>query len=54
MNPLHHMVDVVRSPLLGKAPALMSYAVVMLITAAGWYLTYIVLRRFRSRIAYWS
>jgi ABC-type polysaccharide/polyol phosphate export permease len=54
MNPLHHMVDIVRSPLLGKAPALLSYGVVMLITAAGWYLTYIVLRRFRSRIAYWS
>jgi hypothetical protein len=26
----------------------------VLITIGGWYLTYIVLRRFRSRIAYWS
>jgi ABC-type polysaccharide/polyol phosphate export permease len=53
-NPLHHMVDIVRSPLLGKPPGVTSYVVVMLITVGGWYLTYIVLRRFRRRIAYWS
>ncbi|HEY2229704.1 MAG TPA: ABC transporter permease [Xanthobacteraceae bacterium] len=53
-NPLHHMVNVVRSPLLGDVPEITSYVVVVLITIGGWYLTYIVLRRFRSRIAYWS
>ena len=53
-NPLHHMVNVVRSPLLGDVPEITSYVVVVLITLGGWYLTYIVLRRFRSRIAYWS
>jgi ABC-type polysaccharide/polyol phosphate export permease len=53
-NPLHHMVDIVRSPLLGKLPGITSYVVVLLITVGGWYLTYIVLRRFRRRIAYWS
>jgi ABC-type polysaccharide/polyol phosphate export permease len=53
-NPLHHLVNVVRSPLLGKVPETASYVVVVLITLGGWYLTYIVLRRFRRRIAYWS
>jgi ABC-type polysaccharide/polyol phosphate export permease len=54
LNPLHHMVDIVRSPVLGKVPAVTSYLIVVLITAGGWYLTYVVLRRFRRRIAYWS
>jgi ABC-type polysaccharide/polyol phosphate export permease len=54
LNPLHHMVDIVRSPLLGKVPAATSYLIVVLITVGGWYLTYVVLRRFRRRIAYWS
>jgi ABC-type polysaccharide/polyol phosphate export permease len=54
LNPLHHMVDIVRSPLLGKVPAATSYLIVVLITLGGWYLTYVVLRRFRRRIAYWS
>jgi ABC-type polysaccharide/polyol phosphate export permease len=53
-NPLHHMVDIVRSPLLGKLPGITSYAIVIVITAGGWYLTYAVMRRFRRRIAYWS
>jgi ABC-type polysaccharide/polyol phosphate export permease len=48
------MVDIVRSPLLGKLPGFTSYAVVIVMTLGGWYLTYIVLRRFRRRIAYWS
>jgi ABC-type polysaccharide/polyol phosphate export permease len=53
-NPLHHLVNVVRSPLLGNVPETTSYVVVVLITLGGWYLTYMVLRRFRRRIAYWS
>jgi ABC-type polysaccharide/polyol phosphate export permease len=53
-NPLFHLVDLVRSPLLGKVPGLTSYVVVLSITAGGWYLTYVVFRHFRKRIAYWS
>jgi ABC-type polysaccharide/polyol phosphate export permease len=53
-NPLFHMVDIVRAPLLGKLPGLTSYVVIVAITALGWSLTYIALRRFRRRVAYWS
>ena len=54
MNPLYHMVDMVRGPLLGKIPEMTSYVVVLLITVGGWALTYRVFRHFRKRIAYWS
>jgi ABC-type polysaccharide/polyol phosphate export permease len=53
-NPLYHLVDIVRAPLLGKVPGITSYVVVVLIAAGGWYLTYLMLRQFRRRISYWS
>lgn len=52
-NPLFHFLEIVRRPLLGESPAPASWAVVLLITAAG-YLTMLALfTRFRARIAYW-
>jgi ABC-type polysaccharide/polyol phosphate export permease len=53
-NPLFHMVDLIRGPLLGQIPSTTSYIVVASITCAGWYLTYVVFGYFRKRIAYWS
>ena len=53
-NPLYHMIDLVRAPLLGKLPATSSYLVVLAITVLGWSLTYRVFRHFRKRISYWS
>src|ERR1700730_14928536 len=46
-NPLFHMVDIVRAPLLGKFPDAISYLVVAVITVCGWYVTYNVFRHFR-------
>jgi ABC-type polysaccharide/polyol phosphate export permease len=54
LNPFHHVIDIVRAPLLGKIPSVESYAAVALITLAGWSLTYLFFHRFRRRIAYWS
>ena len=54
LNPLYHLIDVVRAPFLGTVPSLTSYAVVLLITASGWILTYRVFSNFRKRISYWS
>ena len=53
-NPLYHMIDLVRGPLLGRVPGITSYVVVLLITVGGWVLTYRVFAHFRKRIAYWS
>jgi ABC-type polysaccharide/polyol phosphate export permease len=53
-NPLFHMVDLVRGPLLGRVPAFISYVIVLGITVLGWSLTYRVFKHFRKRISYWS
>jgi ABC-type polysaccharide/polyol phosphate export permease len=53
-NPIYHLIEVVRAPLLGNVPAMTSYAAAMAIAAGGWLLTYLAFERFRSRITYWS
>jgi ABC-type polysaccharide/polyol phosphate export permease len=53
-NPLFHLIDLIRGPLLGEVPEIFSYAVVLLSTVGGWALTYFVFSHFRKRIAYWS
>jgi ABC-type polysaccharide/polyol phosphate export permease len=53
-NPIYHLLEVVRAPLLGNIPAMTSYAAAVLIATGGWLLTYFVFERFRSRITYWS
>jgi ABC-type polysaccharide/polyol phosphate export permease len=52
-NPLFHLVDVVRSPLLGAAPSALSYTFLAVTALAGWALTFDVYSRFRRRLAYW-
>ncbi|PDT58075.1 ABC transporter permease [Bradyrhizobium diazoefficiens] len=54
INPLYHVVDVVRAPLLGRVPANISYVVMIAMTIVGWWGTYAMFKRFRRRIAYWS
>jgi ABC-type polysaccharide/polyol phosphate export permease len=53
-NPIYHLLEVVRAPLLGNVPSLTSYGAIILMATAGWSLTYAVFERFRSRITYWS
>jgi ABC-type polysaccharide/polyol phosphate export permease len=53
-NPIYHLIEVVRAPLLGNVPAMTSYAAAVAIAAGGWLLTYFAFERFRSRITYWS
>ena len=52
-NPLYHYVDIVRSPLLGRAPAMWSWEVVVAGTFIGWAVTLILFSRFRRRLPYW-
>ncbi|MBB4368412.1 ABC-type polysaccharide/polyol phosphate export permease [Bradyrhizobium sp. cir1] len=53
-NPLYHVLDVVRAPLVGRVPGAISYAVMIIMCIGGWWLTYAMFKRFRRRIAYWS
>src|SRR5262245_1672947 len=52
-NPFYHLVEIVRAPLLGKVPSLLTIVVVLAMTIIGWYLTYRLFVRFRRRIPYW-
>jgi ABC-type polysaccharide/polyol phosphate export permease len=53
LNPLYHLLEIVRDPLLGRPPNLNSYIAVAIITVAGWALALAVYDKFRKRIAYW-
>lgn len=52
-NPLYHLIAIVREPLLGRAPALLDWLIVIFITLVGWLVTIQVLTKFRRRIVYW-
>ncbi len=53
INPLYHLLEVVREPLLGTHPSVLSWEIVLVITALGSLITLWVFSRFRGRIAYW-
>jgi len=52
-NPLFHYVEIVRAPLLGRAPAASSWVFVSLATMGGWGATLWLYSRFRRRVPYW-
>jgi ABC-type polysaccharide/polyol phosphate export permease len=52
-NPLYHLVDIMRAPLLGGAPATLTMVVVVVMAVGGWFATYRLFARFRRRIPYW-
>lgn len=54
LNPLYHLIDVVRAPMLDRWPTTESYLFVVGLAIVGWGLTYLVFSKFRKRIAYWS
>ena len=53
INPFYHAVEVVRTPLLGQAPAITSWIVVSLTFVVGSMVTFFLFSRFRQRIPYW-
>jgi ABC-type polysaccharide/polyol phosphate export permease len=53
LNPLSHVIDVVRMPLLGAMPPLESWLVVLGSACVGWSLALILFARARPRISYW-
>lgn len=53
LNPMHHLLEVVRAPLLGQLPAPGSWAAALGLALVGWGLTLPLYARARRRIAYW-
>jgi len=52
-NVLYHSVELVRGPLLGRAPAMLSWGVTLLVLVGGWSFTLWFYGRFRRRVPYW-
>jgi homopolymeric O-antigen transport system permease protein len=52
-NVLYHYVEVIRSPLLGRAPELWSWGVVTVALVVGWAGTLWFYSRFRRRVPFW-
>jgi ABC-2 type transport system permease protein/lipopolysaccharide transport system permease protein len=54
LNPLFHLLEIVRSPLLGDVPSTTNYVAVLLLTIINIAIASAFFTRFRSRIAYWD
>jgi ABC-2 type transport system permease protein/lipopolysaccharide transport system permease protein len=52
-NPFFHVIELARAPLMGTAPSLMSWFVVLAVTFVGTAFTFAIYVRYRRRIAYW-
>lgn len=53
VNPLYHLMQIVRGPIIGELPALRSYVIVLSLTAIGTMAAYFFYNKFRQRIVYW-
>ncbi|MEW6368765.1 MAG: ABC transporter permease [Acidobacteriota bacterium] len=53
INPVTHLLEIVRAPLFGNAPTLRNWAVAAGLALAGSVVTFVVFARFRARVAYW-
>jgi ABC-type polysaccharide/polyol phosphate export permease len=53
LNYLLHLVEVMRAPMLGERPMLISYVVTIFGAIGGWALAFVFYAYFRRRIAYW-
>jgi ABC-type polysaccharide/polyol phosphate export permease len=52
-NPFHHLIAVVRAPLLGHPPEPVSWIVTIGLAIVGWSVTLVLHGRFRRRVPYW-
>lgn len=53
INPLFHLLELVRRPILGGVPDPLSWAVVAGMSILGGGITLLIFARYRARIAYW-
>ncbi len=53
LNPLYHLIAVVRQPLLGEVPGVTHWVAVIAMAIFGWALTIYMMGKVRYRIVYW-
>ena len=52
-NPFYHLLEIVREPMLGVFPSMLSWNVSIILACVGWLVALVVLGSYRKRIAYW-
>ncbi len=52
-NPFYHLMEIVRAPLLGSAPSLLSWSYVFVLAIIGWFFTLYFFDKYRNKIPYW-
>lgn len=53
LNPFFHLMEMVRSPLLGSVPETLSIVVSSSLAVFGWIFAWLLLKKFSTRIAFW-
>ncbi|MDB2536655.1 ABC transporter permease [Alphaproteobacteria bacterium] len=53
LNPFYHLLELIRSPILGNVPSVTSWLAVIAMAVIIWVLALLLFYRFRKRIAYW-
>ncbi len=53
VNPMYHLIELVRAPLLGTTPAPLSWMVAAGMAVAGWIVALAMFNRVRRSIVYW-
>jgi ABC-type polysaccharide/polyol phosphate export permease len=53
INPLHHLIEVVRAPMLGEVPPVLSWVAVVVCALVGWSVAILLLRRAARRLVFW-
>lgn len=52
-NPLYHLMEIVRAPILGSTPSLINWTVSLLLFATGSFFAVLAFNYFRNKIVYW-
>jgi lipopolysaccharide transport system permease protein len=52
-NPFAHLLELVRGPLVGAAPSMLTWTVGIVLAAAGWTVALALTERYLKRISYW-
>jgi lipopolysaccharide transport system permease protein len=53
LNYFLHLLQILRAPMMGETPELISYVVTILGAAIGWLFAFVLFAHFRRRVAYW-
>lgn len=53
LNPMYHLIEIIRGPLMGNPPSMLSWAFTIGLLLIGWPIAIYFFARFRKRITYW-